>query len=53
MDFAEETVENLLSVDKETWKEEAKGIEEFYAQFGDRLPKELTEELNTLKAKLN
>ncbi len=53
LDITEETVENLLSVDKETWKEEAKGIEEFYAQFGDRLPKELTEELNTLKAKLN
>lgn len=53
LDITEEMVENLLSVDKETWKEEAKGIEEFYAQFGDRLPKELTEELNTLKAKLN
>ena len=30
-----------------------KGIEEFYAQFGDRLPKELKEELAKLKAKLN
>ncbi len=53
LDITEETVEDLLSVDKETWKEEAKGIEEFYEQFGDRLPKELREELNTLKSKLN
>ncbi len=53
LDITEETVENLLSVDKETWKEEVKGIEEFYQQFGDRLPKELREELNTLKSKLN
>lgn len=53
LDITEETVEELLSVDKETWKEEAKGIEEFYAQFGDRLPKELKAQLETLKANLN
>ena len=28
------------------------GIEEFYAKFGDRLPKALSDELNTLKANL-
>lgn len=53
LSITEDTVEDLLSVDKETWKEEAKGIEEFYAQFGDRLPKELRAELETLKSKLN
>ncbi len=49
----EATIEELVSVDNETWKEEVKGIEEFYAQFGDRLPKELSEKLAELKAKLN
>lgn len=53
LNITEQTVEDLLSVDKETWKEEAKGIEEFYAQFGDRLPKELRAELETLKANLD
>lgn len=53
LSITEDTVEDLLSVDKETWKEETKGIEEFYAQFGDRLPKELRTELETLKSKLN
>lgn len=53
LSITEDTVEDLLSVDKETWKEETKGIEEFYAQFGDRLPKELRAELETLKSKLN
>ena len=47
-----ETVADLLSVDKDLWKEEAKGIEEFYAKFGEKLPKEMSEELANLKARL-
>ncbi len=47
-----DTLKGLLSVDKNLWKEEAAGIEEFYVQFGDRLPKELRDELNNLKARL-
>ena len=43
----------LLSVDKEIWKKEAEGIEEFFAKFGDRLPAELTTQLNNLKDRLN
>ena len=49
---SEETLKELLTVDKDTWAKEAEGIEEFYKQFGDRLPKELSDELNTLKANL-
>lgn len=52
LDITRDTVDELLSVDNATWKEEAAGIEEFYAQFGDRLPKELKQELNNLKARL-
>ena len=40
----------ILDVDKALWREDAKGIEEFYAKFGDRLPKVLREELDTLEA---
>ena len=47
-----DTVKDLLNVDKALWKEEAKGIREFYAEFGDRLPKELAKELETLEANL-
>ncbi|MBE7040693.1 MAG: phosphoenolpyruvate carboxykinase (GTP) [Ruminococcaceae bacterium] len=44
----------LLNVDKDVWTAEAKDIEEFFAStFGDKLPAELAESLNTLKAKLN
>ena len=52
LDITEQTVEDLTSVDVDTWKEEANGIEEFYAQFGDRLPSELRDNLNDLKARL-
>ncbi len=51
-DISVETVKGLLDVDKNLWKEEADGIEEFYKTFGDRLPKELHDELDTLKANL-
>ena len=52
-DVTLDTLKEILTVDKETWKKEADGIEEFYKQFGDRLPKELSDELATLKANLN
>ena len=48
----EDEVKEILSVDNSLWEDEAKGIEEFYAKFGDRLPKALSDELNTLKANL-
>lgn len=49
----EETLKGLLNVDTETWKKEAEGIKEFYKKFGDRLPKELAEELEALESRLN
>lgn len=47
-----ESLESILDVDKSLWANEAEGIAEFYAKFGDKLPKELAEELETLKANL-
>lgn len=49
----EETLKGLLNVDTETWKKEAEGIKEFYKKFGDRLPKELEDELSALESRLN
>ena len=48
-----ETLKGLLNVDTETWKKETEGIKEFYKKFGDRLPKELEEELASLESRLN
>ena len=51
-EVSEDQLKEILSVDNALWEDEAKGIEEFYAKFGDRLPKALSDELNTLKANL-
>ena len=51
-EVSEDQLKEILSVDNTLWEDEAKGIEEFYAKFGDRLPKALSDELNTLKANL-
>lgn len=48
-----ETLKGLLNVDTETWKKEAEGIKEFYKKFGDKLPKELEDELASLESRLN
>ncbi len=47
-----ENLEKLLSVDKERWNQECELIEEHYAKFGDRFPKELRAEFNALKDRL-
>ncbi len=51
-EVSEAQLKEILSVDNSLWDDEAKGIEEFYSKFGDRLPKVLSDELNTLKANL-
>ena len=51
-EVSEDQLKEILSVDNSLWEDEAKGIDEFYAKFGDRLPKALSDELNTLKANL-
>ena len=41
LDMTEADLEKILDVDKDAWKEELKGVDELYAKFGDKLPKEL------------
>ncbi len=53
LDIDVNTVKDLLNVDIDLWKEEAKGIEEFFAKFGDKLPAELSKQLSDLKARLS
>lgn len=52
LDFSIEQLKDLLEIDRETWLEEVKGIAEFYAKFGERLPKELTKQLKELKKRV-
>ena len=52
LDFSKDALEGILEVDKSLWASEVDGIEEFYGKFGDRLPAELSEQLNILKNNL-
>ena len=52
LDIDSNVIKDLLSVDKDLWKEEANGIEEFFNQFGDKLPEEMKAQLNGLKDRL-
>lgn len=51
LDISPEKIEKLLKVDKEAWKEEVKGIEEFYSQF-PWLPKEVRDSFDKLKSEV-
>ena len=51
-DVSRETLKELLNVDTELWKQEVVGIKEFYAKFGEKLPAELTRQLNILENNL-
>ena len=52
-DVSQETLAGLLTVDRDLWREETAGIREFYGKFGDKLPAELSHQLNVLESKLN
>ena len=47
-----ETLETILTVENDLWKDEVPGIEEFYSKFGDKLPEAIKAELDGLKARL-
>ncbi len=52
LDISDETLTELLSIDKEAWKEDVANQREFFAQFGDKLPKEIVESMDALEKKL-
>jgi len=50
--LAEEDIASLMSIDIDGWLAELDGIEAYYATFGERLPVELTEQVNQLRNRL-
>ncbi len=52
LDMDIDTLKDILTVDKAVWEQEAAEITEHYKKFGDKLPKELEEQLANLKANL-
>ncbi|MBE6786946.1 MAG: phosphoenolpyruvate carboxykinase (GTP) [Ruminococcaceae bacterium] len=52
LDMDIETLKDILTVDKKVWEQEAAEITEHYKKFGDKLPKELEDQLQNLKDNL-
>lgn len=52
LDISGADMKELLKVDKDEWMKEVASIKEHYAKFGDRLPKEMTAQLNALEKRL-
>jgi phosphoenolpyruvate carboxykinase (GTP) len=52
LDVTEADMKELLSLDLEGWAREIGMIKEHYAKFGDKLPKELADQLTALEARL-
>ncbi len=53
LDIDRETLEAVLAVDLDEWREEIPMIREFFEDFGDRLPAELREALDGLEGRLD
>ena len=53
LDISKETMDELLSVDKESWLADIANIREFYALIGDTVPAELQAQLNALEERLS
>jgi len=53
VDVSKEDIEELLRVDTDEWRAEVPLIREHYAVFGDRLPHELAEAVDTLERRLS
>ena len=52
LDLDMNTLKELLTVDKEVWLKDVENQKEYFAQFGERLPKEIAEELEKLENNL-
>ncbi|MCJ7547692.1 MAG: phosphoenolpyruvate carboxykinase (GTP) [Deltaproteobacteria bacterium] len=53
LDIPQSTFDRLFEVNPDEWQKEIKGIEEFYGQFGDRIPQQLTNQLMELKKRFS
>ena len=52
LDIPEAQLEQLFEINPQDWRQEVADIEKLLKEFGDRLPQEMWEEFNTMKAKL-
>jgi phosphoenolpyruvate carboxykinase (GTP) len=52
LDLSESQIDELLQVDEELWRVQLPQLHEHFAQFGERLPAQLREQLDALEQRL-
>ncbi len=52
LDVSEATMKELLAVDAAEWRNELASMREFFGKFGDKLPKEMTTQVDSLEKRL-
>lgn len=52
LDISGETMEELLKVNRDEWLREVESIRDHYASYGEKMPKELNDQLNALEKRL-
>ncbi len=52
LDLSDEDLQQLLAVDNDQWLKVIPAMKEHYAKFGDKLPKDLADELDALEQRL-
>ena len=52
LDISDEAMDELLRVENDDWKAQLSQVREHYAQFGDKLPQELRDQLEALEERL-
>ncbi len=53
LDISKETMKKLYELNKEEWLTDCDSIESYFKELGDRLPKEMLDELAALRKRLN
>lgn len=53
LDLSDEALENLLTVEKKYWEEDLKSQREFFGKFGQKLPEEISSQLDSLHSRLS
>lgn len=52
LNMSEESMKELLTIDRDGWLQEVESIREYYKIYGDRLPKSLYDQLSSLEVRL-
>jgi phosphoenolpyruvate carboxykinase (GTP) len=52
LDLPPAAAEQLLSIDRDAWRDEVRNLKEFFAKFGSRLPPAIASEVEALAARL-